>query len=174
MLACTSPPGSEVGTFRVTMALTENTCGDSAVNLQDGRTYRVQVRADGSRGYWRIAGQMPIEGDYDDGSFDFQYESIVASSAPDAGSLCQLLQTEELKGQVHAVAGLDAGADDAGANVDAVDAGSTTPSLTATHVFTIDAKPGTDCSEALSPRGAFSALPCTVSYDLTGTPTKSF
>jgi hypothetical protein len=46
--------------------------------------------------------------------------------------------------------------------------------LVGRHVFHIKAASGTDCSAALMPKGAFERLPCTVRYDLEGSPTKSF
>jgi hypothetical protein len=175
---CTKPPGDAIGTYRVEMTLTENTCGSEAVATEDGQTYKVQLRANGDRGYWRLPGQPPLEGSYDDGKFEFDYSSVVANSSPDAGPFCQLVQTEVRSGSV-TLTSTQGSAADAGADIDAsealptadVDAG---PALVGTHVLTISAASGTDCSAALPPRGAYQALPCTVSYTLSGSPTHSF
>lgn len=175
-VGCVEPSGDEIGTYRVTMSLSANTCGPSAVNLQDGHRYTVQLRADGEQGFWRLAGQKPLMGSYEDGSFKFTYSSLVAKSAPDAGVFCQLVQDEELEG----VVALET-AEDAGASGSPKSTGSQEDELEAPdegfvgrHVFHIKAAAGTDCRDALPPAGPFEQLPCTVSYDLIGSPTESF
>lgn len=169
------PPGDEIGTYKVRMSLRENTCGASAVHLQDNRSYTAQLRADDSRGYWRLPGQQPIVGRYEDGDFEFTFESAVASSAPDAGAYCQLIQSEKLAGSVVRPGAKDAGADaDADGSAEDATVTSDTVLLQAEHVLTISAAPGTDCSEALAPVGPFLQLPCTLRYALTGTEAKSF
>lgn len=190
--ACVSEPsGDEVGTYQVTMSLESNTCGAGAVNLKDGHRYTAQLRADGEEGFWRIPGQMALPGSYTDGQFKFSYGSVVARSAPDAGAFCQLVQDEVLEGAVAEKASassddggpLDAGiakstgsTDDDSKDDDDEDADFERPAegLVGRHVFSIKAAAGTDCSDALSPRGPFERLPCTVAYDLKGTDTKSF
>lgn len=166
-------PGEEVGTYKVRMSLRENTCGANAVHLQDNHSYTAQLRADAPQGYWRLPGQQPIVGRYEDGDFEFTFESAVASSAPDAGAYCQLVQTEKLAGSVALPRTKDAGADAAPAAEDASVASDAVP-LQAEHVLTISAAPGTDCSAALAPVGPFLHLPCTLRYALTGTEAKSF
>ncbi len=163
------PVGDDIGTYRVTMKLEENTCGPSAVHVQDGQMYKVQLRADGARGYWRLPGQPSIEGRYDDGEFQFGFNSVAVQSPEDAEIVCQILQDEVLTGRVD-ISDADAGVErDAGASADDDEA------LTGEHVLTLREAEGTDCSAALtSAGGGFEKLPCTVRYSLTGTPTKPF
>jgi hypothetical protein len=183
------PKGEELGTYRVTMRLSEDTCGQGAVLLQDGHRYTVQLRAEGDHGYWRIPGQTPLEGSYEGARFDFRYQSAVARSAPDAGSFCQLIQTEKLIGAVAVAedvldAGVDAsalakaadGEEEEEDEESSYDEDGPLPSegLVGEHLFTIEPAAGTDCREALSPRGPFAKLPCVVRYDLSCTPTESF
>ncbi|MFT3921955.1 MAG: hypothetical protein QM778_05425 [Myxococcales bacterium] len=183
--ACvTDPIGDEVGTYRVTMSLVSNSCGAAAVNLQDGHSYTAQLRVDGDQAYWRLPGQKPMGGTYDEGHFSFAYSSAVAKSAPDAGTFCQLMQDEVLEGAVALTqdddAGIDGGAtaksastdDDTDDSDDAIEAPES--GLVGRHIFTIKAAAGTDCAAALAPEGAFDRLPCSVRYDLKGTDTKSF
>lgn len=181
------PTGEEVGTYQVTMALASNTCGAGAVILNDGHRYTAQLRAEGENGFWRIPGQTPLPGTYAEGRFEFAYNSVVARSAPDAGSFCQLVQEEVLEG---AVADSDDDAERDAGPTDAATAKSASDDsdeeqdekaferpergLVGRHVFNIKAAAGTDCADALSPDGPFARLPCTVSYDLKGTDTKSF
>jgi hypothetical protein len=179
------PNGDEVGTYRVTMSLVTNTCGPAAVNLQDGRSYTAQLRAEGADGLWRLPGQMPLSGTYDAGRFAFSYNSVVATSSPDAGTFCQLVQEEKLEGAVAATMDQgDAGTSDAasaksasspkdgGWSDDAFDPPD--EGLVGRHVFNIKAAAGTDCKDALMPTGAFERLPCTVGYELKGSPAESF
>jgi hypothetical protein len=170
----TSLPGEEVGTYRVQMTLRENTCGAQAVHVQEGHSYKVQLRRDETGGYWRIMGQQPLSGEYEAGQFAFTFSSAVAQSAPDASSFCQLLQSERLSGRVSLVGLGDAGVDAGGATT-STDAGALPEGgLSGDHVFAISAAPGTDCSEALAPRGPFQQLPCTVRYALSGAETEPF
>ncbi len=174
---CAEPAGEEIGSYRVTMSLASNTCGPAAVNLQDGRRYTVQLRADGEQGFWRLPGQPPLMGSYGEGSFKFTYSSLVARSAPDAGTFCQLVQDEELVGAVAGADDEDAGA--AGSAKSIAPKGeeefaAPAQGLVGRHVFHIKAAAGTDCRDALPPEGPFERLPCTVSYDLIGSPTDSF
>jgi hypothetical protein len=176
------------------MALEENSCGASAVNSLDKQRYSVEVRSDEHFGYWRIAGQTPIQGSYDAPDFAFEFSSIVASAGPDAGpNGCRLQQLDQVHGSLMLPddAGVDAGAPDANDGVDAeidapiIDAGTkatsgdagadATAALEGEHLMTISAAPGTDCRRAaLPPEGPFERLPCVVRYSLRGVPIKSF
>jgi hypothetical protein len=185
--ACVSDPiGDEVGTYRVTMSLASNTCGASAVYLRDGHRYTAQLRVAGDEGFWRISGQQPMSGTYEAGEFKFAYSSLVAKSAPDAGVVCQLVQEEELVGVVALSDEMnDAGVADASMAKSSGESDDESEEedesyeppeegLVGRHVFRIKAANGTDCSAALMPKGAFERLPCTVRYELEGSPTKSF
>jgi hypothetical protein len=168
LAACQPLPGEVVGTYAVTMELEENTCGNAAVHPLDGNKYSVELREDDEHAYWRIPSQTPIEGSYNAPRFEFELESLVASSVPDGGTLpCRLIQTELLTGRV---ALSDAGVTD----VD-LDAGESEEDergkglmLLGKHELNISAEPGGDCSEALPPKGAFQKLPCVLRYQLRG------
>ncbi len=198
VLACGELPGTEVGTYRVTMKLEENTCGESAVHLLDGHRYSAQLRSDEKHGYWRIPGQPPLEGSYDAPSFSFESTGVVANEGPDAGPRgCSLRQRDRLTGELTRLpdAGSDESSDaseqedepsepldggdelDAGLTGDAQvdrDAADDDSALRGEHVFTISAVAGNDCRAALAPKGAFERLPCTVRYAIRGVPIKTF
>ena len=155
--------------------------------LQDGHRYTAQLRVDGEHGYWRVPDQKPLDGTFADGRFEFDYSSIVAKSPPDAGAFCQLVQDDVLQGAVapslQTDAGLDAGAADAAIAKSADDTDDDDENddferpekgLVGRHVFNIKAAAGTDCTDALAPKGAFERLPCSVRYDLVGSDTESF
>lgn len=199
-VACSELPGEVLGTYKVTMKLEDNTCGASAVYSLDGRRYSVELRSDEHFGYWRIASKTPIQGSYDAPDFAFEFSSIVANSGPDAGpNGCRLQQHDEVTGYL-VLNARDGGAADAGSSDDAetvdaetedaevdeaLDAGKSSPkdagsadagpALVGEHTMTITSAAGTDCrQDALSPKGPFERLPCTVRYSLRGVPTKSF
>ena len=186
--ACTQPlPGEVVGTYRVIMNLEENTCGESAVYLQDGREYSVEIRSDDPKGYWRLADSSPVQGWYEDDTFEFTFSSLVAASGrPDAGPMACRLQQDELLNvtlvtlatpaagaEAQADGGADGGTEtqqDGGAEGIQGDAGPAETRLMGEHVLTISAYAGTDCTEALqSEGGGFVQLPCSVRYSLSGT-----
>jgi hypothetical protein len=179
VLGCSDLPGEVVGTYRIRMTLEENQCGARAVYVLDGRRYAVELRAEGTRAYWRVPGQTALAGKYDAPEFHFEYQSLVARSPDDAGTpLCRLVQSEVLNGQVR-LDNEDAGEpqEDPGEPQDEADepeqedAGA---ALEAEHEFTISAEPGANCAAALAPEGAFEKLPCSVRYSLRGEPTKPF
>lgn len=175
LLACDPDlPGDAVGTFKVKVSLQDNGCGPGAVYTNDGRSYSVELREDAEkgRGYWHVPKQHPLTGSIEGETFTFSYDSVVASTPADAGVPgCTLTQTEVLTGTfVRADAGAAAVED---ASADARDAGDdgdagSAHDLEATHTLTISAAAGSSCASALTPRGRFTSLPCTVVYALTG------
>ena len=99
--ACSDLPGEVLGTYKVTMALEENTCGASAVHSLNGKRYAVQLRGEGTRGYWRIPGQPQLQGKYEAPEFEFEFGAVVASSGPDAGPRgCRLTQLDQVTGSL--------------------------------------------------------------------------
>jgi hypothetical protein len=120
--------------------------------------------------------QRPLTGSIESDTFNFAYDSVVVSTPGDAGIPgCTLTQAEVLAGTfLRADAGSDQHADagagaDAGEGADAGGADAGSAALTATHTLTISVGAGSSCASALQPRGPFTALPCTIVYDLTGT-----
>jgi hypothetical protein len=162
-------PGDTVGTFDIAMKLETNTCGQNAVYVTDGRHFAAQLRADEKgRVFWRVPMQSPLEGTRDGDTYTFTFSSPVATSAPDAGAFCQLYQTAKIVAKVSGVAG-DAGVDaavDAGAGD-----GGASDELTLSASYTLDIAPTgqSDCHMEIAPSGVFTALPCSVSYSLSGT-----
>jgi hypothetical protein len=114
--ACSNLPGEALGTYKVTMALEENSCGANAIHSLDGKRYAVQVRSEGTHAYWRIPGQPPVQGKYAAPKFAFEFGAVVASSGPDSGPHgCRLTQLDQLTGSVLYPADqhvLDGGGDD--------------------------------------------------------------
>jgi hypothetical protein len=98
------------------MALEENSCGAAAVHSLNGKRYAVQVRSEGTRGYWRIPGQPQIQGKYEAPEFAFEFGAVVASSGPDSGPRgCRLTQRDQVTGSLLYPAdddALDGGDDD--------------------------------------------------------------
>ena len=98
---CSELPGETLGTYKVTMTLKENTCGQAAVFSLDKKRYSVELRSDDKHAYWRIPGQTPIQGRYEEPEFEFQFRSVVASAGPDAGpNGCRLVQVDEVTGSL--------------------------------------------------------------------------
>jgi len=165
LFGCGELPGDVVGTYRISMKLEENACGEHAIYRLDTKRYSAQLRNEGTRGYWRVPGQVPLRGKYDAPEFRFEYSSIVALGDPDAGPRrCRLLQGEVLSGSVNLEAAENEG--DADAEQPAA--------LEGEHELTISGEPGSDCTSALAPAGAFEELPCKVRYTLRGEPIKAF
>jgi hypothetical protein len=174
-LGCdTTPPGEVVGTFEITMKLEENTCGDQAVIITDGRMFAAELRKDDAgRAYWRVPDQKIVDGSYEDDTYRFVAAGIVASSKPGETPQCSIHQTAVLEAEVDVEPAGDAGVDedrDAGADAGA---GATELVLEGDYTLSIEQAAGTDCSGALAPAGPFKTLPCTVRYDVTGTERES-
>ena len=164
-----SLPGDELGSYLVTKHLAENTCGETAVYQRDGASFRVQLRADDGKSYWRAAGAPPVQGAAVADGHQFLFRSIVARSDQGSDRTCRLAQYEKITVSiVSEEASLDGSMDAAGANAVAATA------LTGEHVLSIDAVVGDDCSFAVRPTGPFDQLPCTVRYTLEGSETESF
>lgn len=179
--ACSELPGDVVGTYRISMKLEENACGSQAVYSMDGRQYSVELRSDGKHGYWRVPGKGPLRGSYEAPEFHFEFQSLVAQSAQDAGpARCRLLQHEVISGTVAVDGGTadeDAGEaadEDAGEELGEDAHAGPASDLTGEHALMISAEPGDDCREALAPAGAFEKLPCSVRYSLRGKHIKKF
>jgi hypothetical protein len=164
-------PGEPVGTFEITMRLEENTCGPQAVVITDGQRFVAELRrGDNNTAYWRIPDQKMLDGWVDDEKYHFTFTSIVATSAPERGPRCDIVQSASLVAEVEREesddddkerdAGTDGGEGDAGASEALV--------LTAVYKLDIGQAAGTDCSAALAPKGPFVNLPCVVRYRFRG------
>ena len=191
--SCTpSLPGESLGTFEVAMKLEANTCGEGAVYTTDGQRLAVELRSDDSACYWRVPGQPMMEGKLDGTNCRFTVTTVVASDAEESNgsdqglmvpdptkpqvdapqkAVCQLIQTAEIVTTVSGTSASDAGVGDGGAGDAGAQSGLT---LEASYDLAISASSAQDCAAALIPEGPFRALPCSVSYSLSGGERESF
>lgn len=119
--ACGELPGKEVGTYDVLATMDESTCGPN-VGAEE-RSFDVQIRRDGGRGWWIGPSETPIEGRIDDeGNFSFRTnEQVLVREGNDAVGLapCVMEQMDlaegtaetELAGSEHLWVGVTSGAD---------------------------------------------------------------
>jgi hypothetical protein len=150
-------PGTKLGTFHVTAALTSTSCGATPNPWQ----FDVRLNHEGSTLYW-IQGGVPIQGRVDETArTQLQAEVVQEVRAADAKTkrdACSIARTDMLALTL--------------ANADAQP--TSDPSLAAsfggTLVYTFAPTTGSECSDQLtSVGGDFDALPCEVRYDITGT-----
>jgi hypothetical protein len=149
-LASCSPtalPGAQLGTFKVTGTSTTNTCGIGAPNPW---TFDVELSRDGSTLYWSwMDGSPPSSGTLT-GSADAQAtitDSTTGNVDGTDASLgpCTLQRDDDL----------------------ALTIAST--SFTGTLTYSFSVASASDCNDQLSSAGGqYDALPCTVTYSLTG------
>ncbi|HEX6239428.1 MAG TPA: hypothetical protein VFZ61_00990 [Polyangiales bacterium] len=120
LAGCSELPGETLGTYKVTMTLQENTCGEVAVFSLDKKRYSVELRSDeNSRAYWRIPGQTPIQGRYEAPEFEFDFRAVVANAGPDAGPTgCRLVQRDQVSGSLITDDSEDDEPSDAGVDAD--------------------------------------------------------
>src|SRR4051812_20347199 len=110
-------PGDTIGTYQLTMTLVENTCGATAVYIQDHKRFAAQLRVKDAVAYWRVPDQPMLLGSVKGNKFSFAMTGVVATSEPDAGPVCQIVQNAVLSGTVTGWTGSnasDAGSADAG------------------------------------------------------------
>lgn len=153
-------PGEVVGTYRVELDLEENTCGNGAAPFPDGKSYSVELRAEGPRGYWHIADAPPYPGQHDAGQFDFAFAQALELGSADAGTGgCIVLREETLRAHLDDAPG-DAGADDT--------------RLRGEHVIGFRADPQGRCRDERGPLREFERLPCRARYRIDGKPRSAF
>lgn len=175
-------PGDVVGAYSVRMRLEENNCGVGALPLPDGHAYAAELRAEDTRGFWRVPKAAPYEGVYREGQFEFSFSMVLELGNADAGtSGCTVLREEVLSGEVQRVSDAgsdDAGLGDAGLSVVARDASlgvaEMQPALEGTHRISFRANPAGRCANQQGPLGLFERLPCSALYDLQGSARKPF
>ncbi|MFW6051193.1 MAG: hypothetical protein ACODAU_08460 [Myxococcota bacterium] len=163
--------GEPVGTYEVTGALEENACGSQAVDARDPVMFRVEVRREGDRAWWRRPDAPLVEGTVDaDGVYSFRSQArrTVIEPDPDAGDPgCVVEQAETVEARLLGT-DADAGTPEAGMG----DAAAPPTMLEGTHVIDLSPVAGSDCTAALAVSGGpFRALPCNVDYTLAGSPT---
>jgi len=192
--ACTPAyPGEGDGTFDVVGALEENTCGETALPAVDPMIFMVELRSDGTgQAFWRRPSSPVVAGTNLDGSYRFRFTTGIPVYAGDEAlgtPGCALIQEESVWVAIDAPAASDAGPGDAAADDSAVDAGENadagsdasdldagaSASFSGTDDIQLTVAPGYDCSALVgSAGGPFLALPCGVSYSLSGSPRSPF
>lgn len=165
LVACNQDlPGEAVGTYRVVMNQSENTCGQRGLLPPDGYEYAVELREEAPRGYWHLPRAAPISGTYAAGEFSFTLTRTFDLGDVDAGtSGCIVLQEERLTGQIE-FAG-DAGTRTSDGGTRATDAGSL---LHGEHRIGFRADPNGRCANVQGPIGVYDKLPCNALYRLEG------
>jgi hypothetical protein len=153
LTACDNPnPGTPLGSFAVTSALSANTCGGAVADTNPG-SFSVTLSNDQGIVYW-----FPDTG---------------ASSA--SGSLSSTRTVNIREGVADDVDQKDGSA--AACTLQREDtlsftlaAGSAPASFTGSYSFTVEAAAGASCADQLaSAGGGYTTLPCTITYTLSGT-----
>lgn len=147
-------PGTKLGTFHVSAKLTQTTCGQ----VPDPWEFDVRLNHEGSTLYW-IQGGVPIQGQVDSrASTRLEAEIVQEVRAADAKSkipACTVARTDVLTVTL------------ADANAQPSPDPGQMERFTGALVYTFAPTEGSECADQLT-TGAFAALPCQVSYDLTG------
>ncbi|MBX3208805.1 MAG: hypothetical protein KF764_27480 [Labilithrix sp.] len=150
-------PGTKLGTFHVTAALTHTSCGATPNPWE----FDVRLNHDGSTLYW-IQGGAPIEGRVD-GAARAQLEAEIveevrAADARTKRDACAIARTDVLALTLR------------GADAQPTSDPSLATSFGGGLAFTFAPTSGSDCSDQLTTAGGdFEALPCEVHYDVSGT-----
>jgi hypothetical protein len=152
-VGCDNPtPGTPLGTFAVTTALTTNSCGGSVADTDPGN-FSVTISNDNGVVFW-----FPDTG---------------ASSVSGAlGANGAVSISEDLSGNVD---GVDGG--NGPCTLDRTDTlkfvlapGSAPASFTGSYSFTVSTASGSSCNDQLTQYGGgYGTLPCTITYSLSGT-----
>ena len=173
-----------VGTFSVHGTLRSNTCSYAAFPAENLFQREAILRGIGdsaAKFQWvGMSGIVPGSATAG-GTYQFQTNANVSTNVVDpltGQPTCGLIRHTQVSVVVRPApssldggvdAGADAGSTDAG-DGDAGNAGVSEYTLTGVYTEDIYASPGSDCSPLLAANGGqFAALPCTVTYDVTGT-----
>ena len=149
-------PGASVGTFHVTARLAKTTCGQAP----DPWEFDVRLNHEGATVYW-IQGGVPIAGKVDGSARTALRASTVADvRAADPRrrlAACSVTRSDLLDVTL------------AGANAASVTDPALTTSFRGVLAYGFTPTEGSDCSDQLASAGGdFAALPCNVSYTVTG------
>jgi hypothetical protein len=152
LVACsaTPMPGTQLGTFKVVAKSKSNTCG---LGAPDPWTFDVQLSRNGSTLYWSWMDGSPLVS----GAIDGQSHASLTNTqtgnldGTDAGlGPCTMQRSDDLEVDLPSASG---------------------GSFTGTLGYSFSVPAGADCSDQLTGSGGqFEALPCAVSYTMTGSP----
>jgi hypothetical protein len=151
--ACDNPnPGSPLGTFKVTSALSANSCGSDVADTDPG-TFDVTLSNDQGIVYWfPSTGGTSASGSMS-ASRTVNITEVVADDVDqtEAGAgACTLQRNDTLQFTLAA--------------------GSQPASFTGSYGFTVEQAVGANCADQLaSSGGGYATLPCTITYTLNGT-----
>lgn len=151
--ACDNPtPGTPLGTFAVTSALTTDSCGGSVANTDPGN-FTVQISNDDGVIYWfpQTGGSSVSGGLGSNNTVTVKEEIVGAVDSTDAGAgACTLDRLDTLTFTLAA--------------------GSAPSSFTGSYSFSVAVDTGSNCTDQLTQYGGgYGTLPCTVTYSLSGT-----
>ena len=175
--------GELVGTYAISGALEENTCGQGALPTQNPLEFNVSIRDDNGTGTWTLEKQAARSGTLQvNGEFRFESEFALAvgqqaqprkilepgdflSGDPDLDlkkTNCTLVTKESMVGKLHRnLQSFDGGTGDAGME---------TADLTGKNTIEVQPAAGSDCSFQLASQGGtYLALPCSAHYTIEGT-----
>jgi len=144
-------PGDLIGFFSVTGKLADDSCGAESLNAPAKWDFNVKLSREGETLYW-LNGREAIVGDINrKGAFSFETHLDLPMSEPHgAVKGCTVVRGDSASGSLVS--------DD---------------TLSGTLTYAYDAKPGSDCSALpLGADGLPLALPCALSYRLSGTRTE--
>ncbi len=148
--ASCSMPGDTLGVYTVTGNVTANTCG-TGPQAPDPWTFRVMLSKTPDKLYWNTMDGAPLlSGALTGSSMSTTSTSTANVDATDAGpGACTMTRTDALD------LTLGDGASPSG--------------FTGTLSYTFTATSDSTCSDQLSASGGmYDALPCTITYDLSG------
>jgi hypothetical protein len=151
--ACDNPnPGTPLGTFAVTSALTANSCGAEVADTDPG-SFQVTISNEQGIVYWfPDTGGTSVSGSMS-ASRTVSISEVVADDVDqsDAGAgACTLQRNDTLAFTLAA--------------------GASPASFTGSYSFTVSPAIGASCSDQLlSGGGGYTTLPCTMTYSLSGT-----
>jgi hypothetical protein len=142
--------GDDLGRFRIDATLVESTCGPDALDVPADFRMEVFFSKAPPRVYWN-SGPDSVEGDLaaDGKHFSFESETVVAvPGAQTAATTCTMVRTDSSSG--------------------AFDDAKEAKSLDGALVYRFSKQGVSDCRNAVAVQ-RFSMLPCTMSYDMSGT-----
>lgn len=147
-------PGEPLGTFEVSAALEESTCGDGALAAPKDWVFEVQLSRDRDYLYW-LNGEAPIEGSVDDGGeFSIQSGSRYKLTDEDPVSPgCTVLRADTASG--------------------VLGEGEEPTSFSGEIRYDYTVENGKSCTDLIGIPEGFQALPCSVRYDFEASRTKA-
>lgn len=140
-----------LGTYQVDGSLTTSTCGDGALGSTPTWDFEVKLTRFENDIYW-LNGQEALVGDIASDGRTFSITTDVEKAVSDtmgAKRGCTVVRRDDAEGKLSA-------------------SGTDVKSFDGTLAFSYDEVAGSDCTSWIGSEGAVAALPCSMSYDITG------